>query len=185
MEGSVELAAEDREQLVKFVRSLRVLLRRFLWRSPALVSKDSAQLLQAAWEEIESEKRFEIMESEIANGEYDGSLVEHGLYRHQLAMKVGIYGFAAKAVREEEGRLFKFFKNRQGILKAALKAANVVLGSVADAIPGGAVIKEFKDGAEAALDQRLSLPKRLLASVRRPKVDKVVEEPPSPEISTA
>lgn len=175
MEGSVELAAEDREQLVEFVRSLRALLRRFLERSPALVSERSTRLLRAAWEELENERRFETLESEIANGEYDSNLIEHGLYDRQLAMKVGIYGFAAEAVREEEGKLVKFFKNRQGIMGAALKAANVVLGSVADAIPGGAVIKEFKDGAEAALDQRLSLRKRILASFRRPKIEEVVE----------
>jgi hypothetical protein len=166
VEGRVELEPEDRERLLGFVRSLQALLRQLVERRPALVSDRAARLLREAWEELESEERFERFEGAIASGEYDGQLVEHGLYRRQLDMKAGVYESGLEAVQEEEKKLFGFFKKRQGVWKAVLKAANVVLGSAADAIPGGAVVKEFKDGAEAALDQRLPFRKRIRGSFR-------------------
>lgn len=178
MEGRVELEADDRELLVGFVRNLRALLRSFVVRRPALIPEDSALLLRSAWEELENENRFESLENHIRDGEYDGGLIEHGLYGRQLAMKVGVYDSTAEVVRERDGKFIGLFKKKRWIWKAAFKAADVALASAADAIPGGAVVREFKEGAEAALDQEVPLGKRIRASVGRPQEIEIAMLPP-------
>ena len=184
MEADAGLTDRDRARLIEFSQALQGLLERFLSRAPALVSDESLRLLQAAWGELQREERFEAFEGAIGSAVYDRGLVEHGLYGEQLKMKVGLFESGIEEIARDESRLFRFFKNRKWIFRAALKAANVALGSAADVIPGGSVIKEFKDGVEAALDQQLSSRKRLRASFGRPRIEELAIEAP-PEILDA
>jgi glutathione S-transferase len=181
MEAGAGLADKDRTRLIDFAAMLRALLERFLARQPTLVSDQSLRLLRAAWKELQTEERFEGFIAAIGSGDYDRGLIEHGLYGNQLAMKVGLVEAAIEEVGADEAKFFRFFKKRKWIFRAALKAANVALGSAADAIPGGSIIKEFKDGVEAALDQQLPLRKRIRATFGRPRVKELAIESPPPE----
>lgn len=182
MEGRPQLNPSDREQLQGFVLSLYILLSQLLSRRPSLFTDESLTLLRAAWNELVEEGRFENLLEAVTAGEYDRGLVDHGLYGRQLAMKVGIYESLAEPAREDETRALRRPVKRRKLLGAALKAANVVLGSAADVIPGGAVVKEFKDGTEAALDERLPFRRRIVTFLRRPKVEQPEEWPEPPEL---
>jgi hypothetical protein len=124
--------------------------------------------LTAAWRELEDERRFEAAVEQIASGRFDFMLVEHGLHRNQLRLKLEPFWRREAAVAKDELRLLRRPKVRKRILQGALSAANVVFGSLAQSIPGGGVIKEFKDASEAALEEPTSLLSRLRA-VRRPR----------------
>ena len=182
MEASTRISEDERARLIQFLRDLRILLVRLLAREPALLSPRTLRLLEAAWQEIEREGRFYEAIKWIENGEYDRYLVDHGLYGEQLKLKVGVFEFADQAVQEDEGRLFRFFKRRKGLMAWALKAGNVVLGSLASVIPGSGAIQEFKDAAEAALDENVGIRQRISSSFNRWRGREVEEarEPPEP-----
>ena len=162
-----ELAPEDRKRLVAFLWRLRDLLGFLVLARRDLISPPIARLLEEAWEELERERRLEQVVYQVEAGEWDRELINHGLYGAQLALKLGIFDRAGEEVSREEKRRFQRSKRRRGIFKWALKAGNVVLGSLADAVPGGAVIREFKEAAETALDERLPWRQRITSSVLR------------------
>jgi len=150
-------------------------------REPSLVSPEMARLLARAWRELEQDGRFEEAERQLQLRDYDRNLIAHGLYGDQLNLKLRIFDRAEGEVQRDERRFFRTLKRRKGVLGWALKAGNVVLGSLADAIPGGAAIKEFKDAAEAALDERVPLRQRLRAGFRRvSRRPREVDEPEPP-----
>lgn len=180
VEASVGISDGDRARLIKFLDDLHRLLERLLTRRPPLLSPVTLRLLQAAWRELENEGRFEEARKWIEVGEFDRRLEEHGLHRSQLDLKVGVFELADEAVQEDENRALRFFKRRKGLMAWALKAGNVVLGSLADAIPGVGAIKEFKDAAEAALDNEVPVRQRLAAFFKRGRHQEIgrAEEPP-------
>lgn len=146
---------EDRKRLVAFLWRLRDLLSFLVLTRQELISPDIARLLEEAWDELQREERFEQAVYQVEAGEWDRRLIDHGLYGAQLALKLGIFDRAGEGVSREEQRSFQGSKRRRGVFKWVLKAGNVVLGSLADVVPGGAAIREFKDAAETALDERL------------------------------
>ena len=159
-----EFAPEDRKRLVAFLWRLRDLLELLVFARQELISPHVAGLLEEAWEELQREGRFEQAVNQVEEGEWDRRLIDHGLYGAQLALKLGIFDRAGEGVSREEEQRFQRSKRRRGIFKWALKAGNVVLGSLADAIPGGAAIREFKDAAETALDERLPWRQKIASS---------------------
>jgi hypothetical protein len=185
VEANAGISDVDRAQLVKFLNDLHYLLERLLDREPALLSPRTGRLLQAAWRELEEEGRFVGAIRLIEAGEFDRALVDHGLYRDQLSFKQGVFEFADDAVKKDEGKWFRRFKIRKSFMSWALQAGNVVLGSLASAIPGAGAIQEFKDAAEAALDDRVSLRQRFFGSFKRSEAPQVVapDEPAGPAIA--
>jgi hypothetical protein len=180
VEASTGISDGDRDKLVRFLADLHRLLARLLSRQPPLLSPQTLPLLEAAWHELEREGRFEEARKWIEVAEFDRRLEEHGLHRAQLDLKVGVFELADEGVKEDEGKLFRFFKRRKGLMAWALKAGNVILGSLADVVPGVGAIQEFKDAAEAALDHRVPIKQRLVSLVRRRGAAERVEEPPEP-----
>jgi hypothetical protein len=166
MEGT-PLAELDRTALVEFLDRVRELLRSFLKNRQKLISPETQALLQRAWEELEGEGRFEQVQDAIRNRDVDARLAEHGLGGAQLAAKIGIFENAAAEVEHEEEKRFGRWKRRRGVWAWALKAGNVVLGSLSSVIPGAGAIQEFKDAAETALDERVPLRKRILRRLGR------------------
>lgn len=180
-----ELAPEDRRRLVEFLWRLRDLLRFLVFARQKLVSPPVAELLKRAWYELEGEGRFEQAVEQVERGEWDRALIDHGLYGAQLELKLGVFDRADQGVADEEKRPIQRSKRRRGVFKWALKAGNVVLESLADSIPGGGAIKEFKHAAEAALDERLPWRQRIKSSLRlRGRRRKEIEMPPD-EIAPA
>jgi hypothetical protein len=169
VETGTRLAEPDRVELVEFVVGLQRLLERLVYRRPLLMPPEVAELLTEAWQELEAQGRFDTAVEQIRSGEFDLALIEHGLFGDQLRLKLGLSRRRATAVAEEELRPLRRPKLRKRILLGALGAANVVFGSLAQSIPGGGVIKEFKDASEAALGEPTSWVSKLRA-LRRPRI---------------
>lgn len=177
VEASTGISDEDRRRLIRFLADLHRLLERLLSHRPPLLSPQTLALLEAAWEELEQEGRFEEARKWIEIGEFDGRLEEHGLHRAQLDLKVGVFELADEAVATDERKRFRWSKGRKRLMAWALKAGNVILGSLADV----GAIQEFKDAAEAALDHRVSARQRIASFLGRgSSTAGQVEEPPEP-----
>jgi hypothetical protein len=181
VEAGAGISNDDREKLIRFLADLHQLLVRLLSRQPPLLSPQTLALLEAAWEELENEGRFAEARNSIEAGKFDQRLEEHGLHRAQLDLKVGVFELADEAVARDERKRFRWPKGSKRLMAWALKAGNVILGSLADVVPGVSAIQEFKDGAEAALDHRVSARQRIASFLGRgSSTAGQVEEPPEP-----
>jgi hypothetical protein len=142
----------DRELLLQYLDSLHDLLDH-LARQPRLTSPETAALLARAWEEIEREERFGTVRSMIESRDFDGGLIDHGLYGQQLAFKVFAFEHARDRLEQAEHARFRRKKQVKGVAGWVLKVADVALDSIAGVFPPAGAIQEFKNGAEAALDE--------------------------------
>lgn len=165
--GGRFIGDDDRETLVGFVQEFHEVLTVLIERNPTLFANRTVALLAAALIEVERESRFPELEEGIRNRDFDRQLAAHGLYDRQLVLKIAIFEASVERVESLERRPFVTHKKRRRVWQVLLKAADVVLDSIADSIPGSGAIKELKESAEVALDEPVSLPNRVSAWVRR------------------
>jgi hypothetical protein len=116
-----------------------------------VVSPALRPLFERAWIELLNDGSFERLERGVTSREFDFQLREHGLYGAQLELKTQLYQQAPETLAEERGRSSETRWKR--LLGWTLKAADVALGSIVEAIPMTAPAKEFKEALEAALDE--------------------------------
>jgi hypothetical protein len=165
---TASLPPEERRALLAFLADLHHLLELLIERPDPLLSERALSLLRPAWQELLAEGRFEALGEMIGSGEYDGSLALHGLRGAQLELKTGSLSYARARVDAVEGRGRPRRRKRfRELFGWGLKTANVLLGSLAQVLPPAGAVKEVKDAAEAALDERLPLRTRAVETARR------------------
>jgi hypothetical protein len=160
MEGS-GIAPDELARLADFFQLLRDLLSRLISRTNPLLSDRAIALLATAWEELEAEHRFEDAQRLIRSGDFDAGLTDHGLRGEQLRLKLDTAERAIEAFDRQERRLVSRVRTKRRILTWALKAANVVVDSVAIVVPPVAAIKEFKNSTEVALGEPVPVRERI------------------------
>jgi hypothetical protein len=148
---AMTISAEDRDRLLKFLCLVRGLMDAVL-RKERFFSLEMHPLLNAAWDELLAEGRFERAEEAILSGNYDDALREHGLTGAQLEVKV--VGAERTSTKAREGRIKRFLKKPW---HQALEAANVALGSIALAVPLVGAVQEAKDITEVAIRERVTI----------------------------
>jgi hypothetical protein len=141
----------ERGRLLEFLNDLRCLLTEVLEGKPSLLDREVHRLFLDAWGDLIHDGTFDQLEKSLGSGDYDFRLREHGLYGAQLELKAQLFQRGYRAVNAERQR--RPTKRWKRLLGWTLKAANVLLGSLAEAVPAAAPIKEFKEALETALDE--------------------------------
>jgi hypothetical protein len=86
------------------------------------------------------------------------SFLSSGLLGHQLVFKLSIFQHARAelldhgTLRDAEPSNLPWWKRWRDLFKPTLKAANVILGSLAKVVPILEPIKEYKESAESGVE---------------------------------
>lgn len=168
MEGSA-IPPDDREALKRFFERLRVLLDHLARDPDDLFRPELRPLMEAAWEELVAEGRFEDLERAIESGEYDQGILDHGLRGAQLKFKVATFDSSLEDVQKAERKRFFTRKNLRKAVPGALQSANVIVDSVAAFVPPAGLVKEFKMAAEAAITKGARIKDAVVGLIPRRK----------------
>jgi hypothetical protein len=159
---------EDRQNLIMIVgdtkEQLGTIILDDLRGKESMSNRHLLQALREAWSEVVP--KFDQLIRAIEGTEYDGSLEEAGLSGRQLAFKMKLFYTAREDLIRDRQRLKRnwlasflpawlvklFSKKIKDPVVSFLKAVNLVLGSLAHAIPLSESIKEMKEGLEQLLE---------------------------------
>jgi hypothetical protein len=146
--------ADERKRLAGLFSRLRDLFDRLMVEDNLLYSDAVLRLLVPAWTELKAADHFETIRRTIEDGEIDVQLQAHALFGAQGALKTEV-GSQELARVEHDLDHGKGGRRTKEQLDRALEWVDVPLGTFA-AIPGPVgiaadVVKEFKEGAKAAL----------------------------------
>jgi hypothetical protein len=103
------------------------------------------------------ERSLEVI-GQILGGEYADALRRHGLADGdpEWAFKSAIFASGlggSEPLPERDHRTQESIRHFLDRVRRPLRAANVVLGSVASALPGGGAFHEIKDGVESLVEE--------------------------------
>lgn len=157
--------------LLEFLVALRRLLDRIVSQPQDLeIPPRTSSLLEEAWREVQP--LYDELEDALSSGDYEEELYRHGLTGAQLRIKLEPFQRALHLLdqaqdREPPGRRARgvLRRMRRWIWRAVparareplfwfrkvLEKADIVLGSLADIVPGGGAVTEFKEVVESLL----------------------------------
>ena len=123
--------------------------------------------LRAAWDDVRPKFSLAISSlQEPSASNITERLAEVGLTGPQLVFKLSIFRQAhdeltdhGMPAAEEKPKKMRWWERWVSLLKPTLKAANVILGSLAKVLPPVEAIKEFKEAVEAAVNLGRAVPK--------------------------
>jgi hypothetical protein len=147
---------EFRRRLREFLDQLRKLLDDLARNRRAALPGRFHANMDAAWSEVQSNFQQADTQLDTADESLLVRLREYGLTGSQLIFKLSIFqhahdelvDFSARPVPQEDGR---WWNRWRGLFRYALKAADVILGSLSRAMPVLEPIKEYKEAIETAL----------------------------------
>ncbi len=148
-------ADEARRRLREFLDQLKTLLDDFV-KSPRAVPGRFHESMKAAWKEIEP--KFEDADKELDSNAsaLSNNLETQGLAGPQLIFKLSVFRHARDELADHTARSTllqddRWWNRWRGLFKYTLKAADVILGSLAKVVPVLEPIKEFKEALETAV----------------------------------
>jgi hypothetical protein len=158
--GGGVLSDGERRLLRQFVESLESLLFRLLQtRRRPLLPTEVRALAEDAFGELKGRQAFETVKEAIDSGRYDTPLIEHGLGGAELRLKMALYESAVREYEKREGGVRGWFRRKtRRFAERALEFADVILGTIASALPGApgvaaGSVQELKQALEATLGE--------------------------------
>ena len=168
METSTPEPISDQESLRRlrdFLRQLEKLLTELTERPGPLIPGRHHESMRAAWAAVQP--KFSVLVGQHLRSKTNvPKLKDAGLIGTELVFKLSVFQHAHDELLDAlthkdaapEGWLKRNWRALGKLFKRALKAGDVILGSLAKALPlsPAEVIKEFKEGAESGIDLGLA-----------------------------
>lgn len=162
---------ESIRRLRDFVEQLRILLDQLTNYYGSLIPGRHQESMQAAWMSVQPKfaELDQVLTTPFKGARADSRMADlkrMGLTGDELRFKLSIFNHARDELRdrlrhseERPGLLKRGWRTLGKLLKQTLSAADVILGSLASALPlsPAEAIKEFKEAAESGLELGLGV----------------------------
>ena len=133
---------QEREDLLRFLEETEKIMAEIVERREQLFRSGLRELIRQAWDEVRP--RFGKLREGVTSGVFDDRLEEVGLRGAQLELKMRGFGMALDEFRRS---------STLDLLKKLLDWINIILKSLASAIPGGEPIVELKEILEKEIEE--------------------------------